>query len=55
METNDDEQPETRQEDVHEDPGEEKQKQPNQGDSRQKGGSKAAKRTSLRLDRLLSP
>lgn len=58
MKTDDDEQSKTRQEDIHKDPEEEKPKQNNQGDScqmqKRKEGSKGDKRTSLRLNHLLS-
>lgn len=49
MKTDDDEQSETRQEDVHEDPGEEKQKQQNQDLSSQTGEKKAGKQEDARL------
>lgn len=49
MKTDDDEQSKTRQEDVHEDPGEEKQKQQNQDLSSQTGEKKAGTQVNARL------
>lgn len=49
MKTDDDEQSQTRQEDIHEDPEGEKQKQNNQGDSCQREATKDQKEKNARL------